>query len=253
MSEYEDEDSRTVFIANLSDKVTEALLYELFMQGGPLEKVAQPKDKDGRARTFAFVTYVHAVSVPYAVSLFQGTQLFNRELTIKPRNSNNPNAQQRPENPMTQQPQPLRNPFDSNSRFGNDGSSRFDRSDQQSSLRSGFNPIPTKASMQMQPLLSQRSGNQPQTNAMSIDVSKLISMGSNMLQLNVLQTNSRQFDVPTRPTYDMLFADRDSSARHSSNLKMQNRHNSRSHYRDEPYSRRSPPRHKQRSGDRRRR
>lgn len=32
MSEYEDEDLRTLFIGNISDKVTEALLYELFMQ-----------------------------------------------------------------------------------------------------------------------------------------------------------------------------------------------------------------------------
>ncbi len=32
MTEYEDEDSRTIFCANLSDKVTEALLYELFLQ-----------------------------------------------------------------------------------------------------------------------------------------------------------------------------------------------------------------------------
>lgn len=58
MSEYEDEDARTLFCANISDKVTEALLFELFLQGGPVEKVAQPKDKDGRARTFAFITYV---------------------------------------------------------------------------------------------------------------------------------------------------------------------------------------------------
>lgn len=32
MGDYEDEDSRTVFCANLSDKVTEALLFELFLQ-----------------------------------------------------------------------------------------------------------------------------------------------------------------------------------------------------------------------------
>lgn len=214
---------------------------------------------------------VHAVSVPYAVSLFQGTQLFNRELTIKPRNSNNSNAQQRTENPMSQQPPPLmRNPFDNNARFGNDGSGRFDRNrdqhpnpgpqfDQQASLRFGFNPIPTKASMQLQPLLPQRSGNQQPKNPMSIDLNKLIAMGSNMLPLNMQpsnmpESNGRQSDGPTRPSYDMLFADRDSSVRHSSNLKMQSsRHNSRPHHRNEPYSRRSPPRHKQRSGDRRRR
>lgn len=162
---------------------------------------------------------------------------------------------------MSQQAHPLamRNPFDANSKFGNDGSSRFDRSsnhqstpvtpyEQSSALRSGFNPIPTKASKQMQPQLPQRFNNQQQANALNInDLNKLISMGSNMLQ-----SSSRQTDVPARPAYDKLFTDREDSDRYSSNLKMASRHNSRSHYRDEPYSRRDPPRHQHRgSGDRR--
>lgn len=155
----------------------------------------------------------------------------------------------------------MRNPFDTNSKFGNDGSSRFDRStkhqstqgipyEQSSALRSGFNPIPTKASMQMQPQLPQRFNNhqQQQANALNInDLNKLISMGSNMLQ-----SSSRQTDVPARPAYDKLFTDREDSDRHSSNLKMASRHNSRSHYRDEPYSRRDPPRHQHRSSSDRR-
>lgn len=206
---------------------------------------------------------VHAISVPYAVSLFQGTQLFNRELTIRPRNNNNSNVQQRIENPMMshqQQPLPMRNPFE---RFSNDDGGRFDRNreqhsspgshfDQSATLRAGFNSISTKASRQMQPQPSKRSTNQQQSNgSMSIgDLDKLISMGSNMLQSN----SGRQMDTGKKPNYDELFTDRDVSSRHSSNMKMTNRHNSRSHYRDEPYSRRDPPRHQQRnSGDRRRR
>lgn len=214
---------------------------------------------------------MHAVSVPYAVCLFQGTQLFNRELTIKPRinnNNSNPNVQQRVENPMPQllhpqlphpqllHPTTMRNPFDTISKFGNDGSGRLDRirehekthekQHEQSSLRT----IPTKASMQMQPQLPHRFNNQPPANALNLnDLNKLISLGSNMLQ----SSSRHQADIPTRPAYDMLFADREVSDRHSSNLKMTNRH-SRSHYRDEPYARRDPPRHeKRRSSDRRRR
>ncbi len=183
--------------------------------------------------------------------------MFNRELTIKTRSNNNSsNVQPRVEIPMLQQQQPfpMRNPFETISRFGNDHSrvqQPTNQFNQSSSLRAGFNPIPTKASMQMQPQPLLRSNNPSQPpNALNLDdLNKLIAMGSNMLQ-----SNSRQLDMQTRPSYDMLFADKDVSARHSSNLKMSSRHNSRAHYRDEPYSRRDLPRHQHRnSGDRRRR
>lgn len=212
---------------------------------------------------------VHAVSVPYAVNLFQGTQLFNRELTIKPRNNNtNSNVQQKVENPMPVQPHPsaIRNPFDGNSRNGNGNGVDNERTrvervvDQpnplrmqydQSSLRSGFQPIPTKASMQMQPQPSKRFDNQKQTNPTSMDdLNKLLSLGSNMLQ-----PSSSQRDTSKRQPYDMQFADRAASEKQSSNLKMTNRHKSRSHYRDEPYSRRDPQHHHHHrsNNDRRRR
>lgn len=199
------------------------------------------------------------------MNLFQGTQLFNRELTIKPRNNNNSNAPHRVDNPMSQQSHPftMNNPFETKSKFCDNGSNRFDRNSrhqqnqgnqyeqQQSSLRSGFNPIPTKASMQMQPQPQKRFHNQQQGNASEIhDLNKLILMGSNMLQ-----SNNRQTDASSKPAYDSVFAKRQDSDRHANNLKMTgNRHNSRSHYRDEPYSCRDPPRHQHRSNsDRRRR
>lgn len=241
-----------------------------------MEKVSQPKDKDGRGKTFAFITYVsylkpnvcelanlnaeiylkvHAVSVPYAISLFQGTQLFNRELTIKPRN-NNSNVPQRVDIPTSPLPVPImRNPFDIHSNNSNDVSNRFDRNREQkqgygtqyeqSSLRSGF--IQTKASMQMQPQPPKRSSDQHPTSTVNVnDLEKLISLGSNMLQ-----PSSRSTDLPKRATYDMLFTG--DCDRYSNKLKVTSRQNSRSHYRDQPYSRRDPPRHQHRSsGDRRR-
>ncbi|GLV31800.1 uncharacterized protein CBL_07560 [Carabus blaptoides fortunei] len=42
------EDARTIFCGNLHIKVTEELLYELFLQVGPLEKVSIPNDRHGR-------------------------------------------------------------------------------------------------------------------------------------------------------------------------------------------------------------
>ncbi|XP_053977916.1 splicing regulator RBM11 [Hylaeus anthracinus] len=82
-----DEDVRTLWCGNLSEKVTEEILYELFLQGGPVQKVTIPKDRDGKQRTYGFVTYKHIDSVSYALNLFNGTMLFNRPLSMSTRNN----------------------------------------------------------------------------------------------------------------------------------------------------------------------
>ncbi|CAK9824782.1 RNA-binding protein 7 [Anthophora retusa] len=80
-----DEDLRTIWCGNLSEKVTEEILYELFLQGGPVQRVSIPRDHDGKQRTYGFVTYKHINSVKYALNLFDGTMLFNRPLNMSPR------------------------------------------------------------------------------------------------------------------------------------------------------------------------
>ncbi|XP_045447266.1 RNA-binding protein 7 [Melitaea cinxia] len=80
-----EEENKTIWCGNLADQVTEEILYELFLQAGPLEKVKIPRDRDGRLRGFAFITYCHEVSVPYALNLFRGTALFHRTLSLQAR------------------------------------------------------------------------------------------------------------------------------------------------------------------------
>ncbi|XP_033340125.2 uncharacterized protein LOC117228461 [Megalopta genalis] len=82
-----DEGVRTLWCGNLSEKVTEEILYELFLQGGPVQRVFIPKDRDGKQRTFGFITYKHINSVTYALNLFDGTKLFNRAICMSPRNN----------------------------------------------------------------------------------------------------------------------------------------------------------------------
>ncbi|KAL2746042.1 splicing regulator RBM11 [Vespula maculifrons] len=82
-----DDDIRTLWCGNLSDKVTESILYELFLQGGPIQRVAIPRDRDGKQRTYGFITYKHVSSVSYALDLFNGTKLFNRTINMKTRNN----------------------------------------------------------------------------------------------------------------------------------------------------------------------
>ncbi|KAJ3641631.1 hypothetical protein Zmor_028127 [Zophobas morio] len=83
-----DNEARTIWCGNLADKVTEELLYELFLQAAPLEEVRIPTDKSGRKANYGFVVVKHEVSVDYVVQLLDGTCLYERPITVKPRKSN---------------------------------------------------------------------------------------------------------------------------------------------------------------------
>jgi len=77
------EADRTLFVGNLDPQVTEELLFELFIQAGPLTTVKIPKDNDGRPKQFAFINFKHEVSVPYGMDLLNGTKMFGRPLKIQ--------------------------------------------------------------------------------------------------------------------------------------------------------------------------
>ncbi|KAF6214678.1 hypothetical protein GE061_009421 [Apolygus lucorum] len=73
------QNQNTVYVGNLSDQVTEDLLYELFLQAGPVEHVNIPKQKP-----FGFVRFKHQCSVPYVISLLEGISLFGKTLKVAP-------------------------------------------------------------------------------------------------------------------------------------------------------------------------
>ncbi|XP_071371952.1 RNA-binding protein 7 [Centroberyx affinis] len=88
----EDETDRTLFIRNLDQRVTEELLFELFLQAGPLLRTKIPKDTDGKQKTFGFAIYKHEVSVPYAMQLLNGTSLFGRSIHVQFRSGSSHNS-----------------------------------------------------------------------------------------------------------------------------------------------------------------
>lgn len=81
----EEERDRTLWCGNMDSQVTENLLYELFIQAGPLENVRIPKDSSGRPRSYAFVTFKHPQSVGYALALMNGINLFGKSLKLQRR------------------------------------------------------------------------------------------------------------------------------------------------------------------------
>lgn len=99
----ETDEKRTIWCGNLSDKVTEEILYELFLQAGPVRRVKIPKDKEGRQLNYGFVTFKHVESVPYAISLIEGIPLFDRKLNLKPRQRQDQSMDRNPIGAMTNQ------------------------------------------------------------------------------------------------------------------------------------------------------
>jgi len=73
----------TVHVGNLDTLANEELVWELFLQAGPLERVHVPRDKvTGEGAGFAFVEYMLERDADYAVKLLSGVKLFNRQLRV---------------------------------------------------------------------------------------------------------------------------------------------------------------------------
>lgn len=72
---------RTLFCINIDPKCTEDILYELFLQVGPIDNLNRKEDRNGKI--IALVTYKHLESCEYAVKLFNGISLFNQELRVR--------------------------------------------------------------------------------------------------------------------------------------------------------------------------
>ncbi|MFH4983448.1 hypothetical protein AB6A40_010157 [Gnathostoma spinigerum] len=73
-----DPNERTCHVGNLSDKVTEPILKELFIQMGPVENVfIKPH--------YAFVVFEDVESVPFASDCLDRITLFGQKITVRPR------------------------------------------------------------------------------------------------------------------------------------------------------------------------
>ncbi|XP_055035150.2 RNA binding motif protein 11 [Misgurnus anguillicaudatus] len=77
MSEVE----RSIFVGNIHSCVTEEILYELFLQAGPVEKVHI--FRNGHQKPYALVYYKHAEAVPYAVELLNGIWIYGQPIKLQ--------------------------------------------------------------------------------------------------------------------------------------------------------------------------
>jgi len=72
---------RTLFCINIDQRCTEDILYELFLQAGPLENIIRKEDRNGNL--ICLIIYKHIESCDYAIKLFNGITLFNTSLKVQ--------------------------------------------------------------------------------------------------------------------------------------------------------------------------
>lgn len=73
----------SLYVGNLDVQVTENLLYELFIQVGPVKQLNLPKDRILRAHQgFGFVEFKTIEDAEYAMKILRGVRLFGRTLKI---------------------------------------------------------------------------------------------------------------------------------------------------------------------------
>lgn len=84
--------SSTVYVGNLDSRVDRELLYELFVQAGPVSSIKLPKEKNitQEQLQYAFVRFENSEDMAYSCKLFDNKiSLFGK--TIKVRKSNHRN------------------------------------------------------------------------------------------------------------------------------------------------------------------
>ena len=75
---------RTLKCFGVSEKTEKKILYELFLNAGPLEKVTIPKDRvTGDHLSVAYILFSHAESVKFAFNLLNGTVLYGQQLRLQ--------------------------------------------------------------------------------------------------------------------------------------------------------------------------
>lgn len=72
---------RTLFCINIDQRCTEDIIFELFLQAGPIENIIRKPDRNGNL--IALITYKHLESCDYAIKLFNGINLFNQPLKVQ--------------------------------------------------------------------------------------------------------------------------------------------------------------------------
>ena len=75
--------NNTIYVYNLDEKVTDEILFELFLQCGPVKYVFLPNDRLTKVHLgYAFIEFNKAEDAEYAINIMSNIKLYNRPLRI---------------------------------------------------------------------------------------------------------------------------------------------------------------------------
>ena len=73
----------SLYVGDLDPKVTEALLWELFVQAGPVAHIHIPKDKlSGEHQGYGFVEFYNEIDADYASKVMNMVKLYGKPLRV---------------------------------------------------------------------------------------------------------------------------------------------------------------------------
>ncbi|KAF4098151.1 RNA binding motif protein 11 [Onychostoma macrolepis] len=78
MFDRDRDQDKTILVGNIHSCVTEEILFELFLQAGPVDEV-----RIFREGQYGCVYYKHAEAVPYAVALLNGIWLYGQPIRLQ--------------------------------------------------------------------------------------------------------------------------------------------------------------------------
>ncbi|KAI3408888.1 RNA recognition motif [Globodera pallida] len=82
----------TIYVGGLDEKVTEAILWELFVNAGPVTNVNMPKDRiTGTHQGFGFVEFMSEEDADYAIKIMNMIKLFGKPIKVNKASANEKN------------------------------------------------------------------------------------------------------------------------------------------------------------------
>ncbi|MBN3295009.1 SF3B4 factor, partial [Amia calva] len=82
----------TVFVWGLDEKVSEPLLWELFLQAGPVVNTHMPKDRvTGQHQGYGFVEFLSEEDADYAIKIMNMIKLYGKPIRVNKASAHNKN------------------------------------------------------------------------------------------------------------------------------------------------------------------
>lgn len=79
----------SIYVGGLDEKVSEAVLWELFVQAGPVVSVNMPKDRvTGTHQGFGFVEFMAEEDADYAIKIMNMIKLFGKPIKVNKASAN---------------------------------------------------------------------------------------------------------------------------------------------------------------------